>query len=394
MSSEPAKFRAAFPQLALLALVFFFVFTGRIVLSPLLPSIEADLRLSHTSSASLFFFLSAGYGLLTLLSGLVSARIGHRWAMLAAVTGGGLCLLAVARSPTLGLIRAGLALVGMATGLYLPSAVPAATALVRPGEEARALAVHELAPNLAFVLIPILAAFLLPLLSWRGFLSVLGLAALAAGLLFGLLGRSGRSRGEPPHLANVRLILTRPSFWVIAALFSLGVGSSVGTYSILPTYLVAERGLEPTLVNTLLGLTRISGLGAVFLAGWLADRFGARVVLAAVLVGAGLATILVGFGRGALLIVAIFVQPMLTACFFPVGFATIARITPRRIYNVTVSLVLPISYILGAGLVPTALGLAGDRGSFAGGLVSFGALLTVGSLLVLLLRWETRQGAA
>jgi NNP family nitrate/nitrite transporter-like MFS transporter len=192
----------------------------------------------------------------------------------------------------------------------------------------------------------------------------------------------------------VRLILTRPSFWVIAALFSLGVGSSVGTYSILPTYLVAERGLEPTLVNTLLGLTRISGLGAVFLAGWLADRFGARVVLAAVLVGAGLATILVGFGRGALLIVAIFVQPMLTACFFPVGFATIARITPRRIYNVTVSLVLPISYILGAGLVPTALGLAGDRGSFAGGLVSFGALLTVGSLLVLLLRWETRQGAA
>jgi NNP family nitrate/nitrite transporter-like MFS transporter len=282
----------------------------------------------------------------------------------------------------------------MATGLYLPSAVPAATALVRPGEEVRALAVHELAPNLAFVLIPILAAFLLPLLSWRGFLSVLGLAALAAGLLFGLLGRSGRSRGEPPHLANVRLILTRPSFWVIAALFSLGVGSSVGTYSILPTYLVAERGLEPTLVNTLLGLTRISGLGAVFLAGWLADRFGARVVLAAVLVGAGLATILVGFGRGALLIVAIFVQPMLTACFFPVGFATIARITPRRIYNVTVSLVLPISYILGAGLVPTALGLAGDRGSFAGGLVSFGALLTVGSLLVLLLRWETRQGAA
>jgi predicted MFS family arabinose efflux permease len=390
MSSEPAKFRAALPQLALLALVFFFVFTGRIVLSPLLPSIEADLHLSHTQSASLFLFLSAGYGLMTLLSGLFSARIGHRWAMVASVSGGSLCLLAVARSPSLGLMRAGLVLVGMATGLYLPSAVHAATALVRPGEEARALAVHELAPNLAFILIPILAAFLLPRLAWRGFLTMLGLAGLAAGLLFALLGRSGLSRGEPPHAANVRLILTRPSFWVIAALFVLGVGSSVGTFSILPTYLVSERGLEPTLVNTLLGLTRVSGLGAVFLAGWLADRFGAKVVLAAVLVIAGLATIFIGFGRGALLIAAVFVQPMLTACFFPVGFAAIARITPRRIYNVTVSMVLPISYTLGAGVVPTALGMAGDRGSFAAGLILFGALLAAGSLLVFPLRWETR----
>jgi NNP family nitrate/nitrite transporter-like MFS transporter len=390
VSSEPGKFRAALPQLALLVLVFFFVFSARIVLSPLLPSIEADLHLSHTRSASLFLFLSVGYGLLTLLSGLVSARIGHRWAMIAAVAGGSLCLLAVARSPSLGLIQAGLALVGMATGLYLPSAVLAATALVRPGEEGRALAVHELAPNLGFVLIPLLAAALLPLLSWRGFLTVLGLAGLAATLLFALLGRSGRSRGEPPHPANVRLILSRPSFWVIAALFALGVGSGVGTYSILPTYLVAERGLEPILVNTLLGLTRVSGLGAVFLAGWLADRFGAKVVLAVVLVGAGLATTVIGLGRGALLIVAVFVQPMLTACFFPVGFATIARITPLQIYNVTVSLVLPLSYTLGAGVVPAALGVAGDRGSFAGGLVLFGALVAAGSLLVLLLRWEKR----
>jgi NNP family nitrate/nitrite transporter-like MFS transporter len=390
VSSEPRSFRAALPQLALLVLVFFFVFAARIVLSPLLPAIEADLGLSHARSASLFLFLAVGYGLLTLLSGLVSARIGHRWAMVAAVTGGSLCLLAVARSPSLGLIRAGLALIGMATGLYLPSAVPVATTLVRPGEEGRALAVHELAPNLAFVLIPLLAAALLPLLSWRGFLTVLGLAGLATAILFAFLGRSGRSRGEPPNPANVRLILSRPSFWVITALFALGVGSSVGTFSILPTYLVAERGLDSTLVNTLLGLSRVSGLGAVFLAGWLADRLGPRTVLAAVLTGAGLVTAVLGLGRGALLIAAIFTQPILTACFYPVGFATIARITPRRIYNVTVSMVLPLSYILGGGVVPAALGVAGDRGSFATGLVLFGAAVAASSLLVVLLHWETR----
>ncbi len=352
MSSKPGSFPTALPQLALLALVFFFVFSARIALSPLLPAIEEDLGLSHARSTSLFLFLSVGYGLFTLLSGFVSARIGHRWAMVAAASAGCLCLLAVALSPSLGLIRAGLAMVGMATGLYLPSAVPAATSLVRPEEAGRALAIHELAPNLAFVLIPLLAAALLPVLSWRWLLAVLGLAGLA-----------------------------------VALLFALGVGSSVGTFSILPTYLVSERGLGSTLVNTLLGLSRVSGLGAVFLAGWLADRFGARIVLAAVLVGAGLATAALGLAGGALLIVAVFVQPMLSASFFPIGFATIGRITPRRVYNVTVSLMLPLAYVLGAGVAPAALGLAGDRGSFSGGLILFGALLAAGSSLVLLLRF-------
>jgi NNP family nitrate/nitrite transporter-like MFS transporter len=161
----------------------------------------------------------------------------------------------------------------------------------------------------------------------------------------------------------------------------------VGIFSILPTYLVSERGLGSTVVNTLLGLSRVSGLGAVFLAGWLADRFGARIVLATVLVGAGLATAALGFAGDALLIAAVFVQPMLSACFFPVAFATIARITPRRVYNLTVSLMLPLAYVLGAGAAPAVLGVAGDRGSFSGGLIMFGALFAAGSLLVLLLRF-------
>ena len=391
MSSRPGSFRAALPQLSLLALVFFFVFGARIALSPLLPAIEQDLGLSHTRSTSLFLFLSAGYGLFTLLSGFVSHRIGHRWAMIAAASGGCLCLMAVALSPSLGLIRAGLALIGMTTGLYLPSAVPAATSLVRPQEAGRALAIHELAPNLAFVLIPLLAAALLPVLSWRWLLAVLGLAGLGVALLFALRGRSVAYRGELPHWANVALILSRPSFWIIAALFALGVGSSVGTFSILPTYLVSERGLDSTLVNTLLGLSRVSGLGAVFLAGWLADRFGSRIVLAAILVGAGLATATLGLAGGALLIAAVFVQPMLSASFFPVGYVAIARITPRRLYNVTVSLVMPVAFVLGAGAAPAALGLAGDLVSFSSGLILFGALLAAGSALVLLLRFPTQE---
>jgi NNP family nitrate/nitrite transporter-like MFS transporter len=189
----------------------------------------------------------------------------------------------------------------------------------------------------------------------------------------------------------VGLILSRPSYWIFAALFTLGVCSGAGVFSVLPTYLVAERGLEPTTVNSLVGLSRISCLGAVFAAGWLADRFGARAVLAATLLAVGAATSALGFARGGLLTAAVFIQPVLSACFFPVGFVAMARITPRKIYNVTVSLVLPVSYALGGGVVPSLLGVLGDRGAFALGLVLLGALISAGSALVLLARLEPSE---
>ncbi len=386
MSTGRSSFREAAPQLALLALVFFFVFTARISFSPLLPSIEKDLGLSHARSTSFFLFLSLGYGAASLLSGLLSARIGHRGTILLSALSTAAALLAISRAPTLGLIHAGLVLVGAASGLYLPSAIPAATSLAS-SREGRALAVHELAPNLAFILIP-LAAALLARLPWRSFLLGLGLACLAAGAAFLAFGSSGRFRGEAPSLANLGLILSRRSYWVFAALFTLGVSAGAGVFAVLPTYLVAERGLPPATVNSLVGLSRIACLAAVFAAGWLADRFGARVVLAATLLATGAATSALGFARGGLLTAAVFVQPVLSACFFPVGFVAVARITPRSIYNVTVSLLLPVSYAIGGGVAPSLLGVLGDQGAFALGLIALGVLIAAGGALVPLVRLE------
>jgi NNP family nitrate/nitrite transporter-like MFS transporter len=386
VGTKSATFRAAAPQLALLALAFFFAFTCRVAFSPLLPSIEADLGLSHARSTSFFLFISLGYAPATLLSGLVSSRIGHRRTILLSLLAAGAVLLGLSRAPSLWIIHAGLVLVGAASGLYLPSGIPTLSSLASGGREGRALAIHELAPNLAYVLIPLAAAALFARLSWRGFLLGLGLGCLVAGGVFLAFGRGGRFRGQPPSLANVRRVLSRRSYWLFAALFTLGVGAGIGVFSILPTYLVSERGLSQATVNALVGLSRISCLAAVFAAGWLADRFGARAVLAATLLAAGAATSALGFARGGLLTAAVFVQPVLSACFFPVGFAAVARTTPRRLYNVTISLFLPVAYALGGGLTPSLLGILGDRGSFALGLVLLGALVAAGGALAALAR--------
>ena len=122
-----------------------------------------------------------------------------------------------------------------------------------------------------------------------------------------------------PRLDNVGRIFYQPSFWIIAILMSLACGASVGVYSILPVYLISEQGLDQGLVNTLVGLSRISGLVTVFLAGWLADHFGAKRVMGGIYIATAILTGLMGFGQKIILVVVVFLQPAVVAAFFPGG---------------------------------------------------------------------------
>ena len=117
---------------------------------------------------------------------------------------------------------------------------------------------------MGYVLAPIVAELGLSFTSWRGVLIIVGIAGLMMAATFALFGQGGRFPGEPPRWDNVGRIFYQPSFWIIAILMSLACGASVGVYSILPVYLISERGLDQGLVNTLVGLSRISGLVTLF----------------------------------------------------------------------------------------------------------------------------------
>jgi len=56
--------------------------------------------------------------------------------------------------------------------------------------------------------------------------------------------------------------------------------------------------------------------------------------------------------------------------------------------NLTLSLLLPIAYGFGGGILPLLLGWLGDNVSFALGFLLYGAILTAGSALPLLLKLE------
>ena len=130
--------------------------------------------MSHSQSGFLFFLSSVGYLVGLLLSGLLASRSTHRLTIVASITGIGVAMLAIAEAQSLWLIRCGLFGFGFAAGLYMPSAIATITSLVDRAHWGKAIAVHELAPNLAFFLSPFIAELFLRWSGWRAALGTLG----------------------------------------------------------------------------------------------------------------------------------------------------------------------------------------------------------------------------
>jgi NNP family nitrate/nitrite transporter-like MFS transporter len=331
---------------------------------------------------------SLGYSITLLGSGFISSRIHHkRIIVLSALTVGG-ALLALSISHDLWMIRFGLLILGMGAGLYLPSGIATIGQLVSPEYWGRAFAIHELAPNLGFVISPLFAETLLRWGTWRGVLSVLGMASVLVGFVFFFFGKGGSFRSERPHYKILGNLLFSPSLWILVLLFTLSVGAQFGVYTVLPLYLVSEEGMERVWANTLLGLSRVSPLFTVLLSGWLTDRIGLKQTLTVVLLVTGLMTIMFGMLAKFLIVVIVFLQPMLATCFFPVGFTALSRMVSPDVRMVAVSLTVLVSYFLGAGAIPAGLGLIGELGSFSMGFILLGGLLLEGVILVRYLKFR------
>jgi NNP family nitrate/nitrite transporter-like MFS transporter len=310
----------------------------------------------------------------------------HKRTIIVSATAIGLALLGISFSNSLLGICLGLVLLGLAAGLYLPSGISTLTSLISPNQWGKALAIHELAPNLAFVAAPLLSEVLLQWFSWRGILAVMGIASMVAGMTFGRFGSGGKFPGDAPSFTSFRTILAKPAFWIMTTLFSLAITGSLGVYAMLPLYLVTERSMDQHWANTLVAVSRVSGLGMAFLAGWATDRFGARRIMAAVFLLTGAMTFLLGVTKGYWIILIVFAQPMLAVCFFPAGFAALSCIGPSSSRNVAVSLTIPLAFLIGAGAIPTGIGIMGDTVSFALGFALVGVCILMGFLLSLTLQ--------
>jgi len=386
MTQPPAElslpFRKTLPPLFFIAFIFLVLFLCRVIFSPLLPSIQLEMGFSHSQAGRLFLFLAVGSGLGLLSNGFISRILIHRRTIALSVLLSGLALLITSQSK--GYVSLGLCmlLTGWASGLYLPSGLATITSIVTAKDWGKALAVHDVAPNLSFLLAPLLAEGVLYFASWREALLVLGTTQILSAVIFNVFGRGGTSHGQAPNPRIFVYIVKQPAFWIFVAFFSLAIGMGLGLYSMLPLYLISEHQFQREAANQLLAISRITGLFGTFVSGYFTDRLGAKRTLGFYFVFAAASSILLGLSSGMLLIVAVFIQPIAATCFFPAGLTALSKSFSEEFRSVAVSLIIPTATLIGQGMVPAMLGYLGQQGVFYLGFVIMGCLLFTGPMLL------------
>ena len=222
MSGESKSFLTILRPVFFLVGIFLLNFTARIILSPLLPTIENELGISHGQAGFFFFLISAGYLFGLLGSGFFASRATHKLTIIVSSAGVGMALIAIAFATNLATVRVGLVALGLAAGLYIPSAIAAITSVIRQEHWGKAIAVHELAPNLSFFASPFIAEAFLTWATWRVALGSLGATSILASLIYHYYGRGGEFAGESPGSRAYCAHLRNSALWLILNMLCLG----------------------------------------------------------------------------------------------------------------------------------------------------------------------------
>ena len=369
-------------MLLLLMGVIFISMLSRLIFSPLLVFIQEDLSLTGKEAGSLFLMITLGFSPGMLLSGFISARLKHRGAIVFSLILVALGMGIAAVSGSYSMMNVGLFILGFGTGIYPPSGIISITETFSQEKTGKALAIHELGPNLAYVGAPLLVVALFPLIGWRGILGTIFLLNLAILFLYRKYGLGGEGYGKQPNLRRLGDAVRNPQLWFCFLLYCIAMSAMQGLYSILPYYLITVKKLDPTTVNLLVGLSRISSILTLLISGFMIDRFGFRLVIMAAFSVSGLSTLFMVGAKGSLLSFLVVLQPALLSAFYPAILLALSRIGPPESQNVTLSFVLSFSVLFGTGIIPAVFGWLTDRGKMEYGFLLLGGamLLAVGAL--------------
>jgi MFS transporter, NNP family, nitrate/nitrite transporter len=382
----PDSFRDKIGLTLSLAWLFYLGFVSRVLFAPLMPDIEADLGIGHGEAGNLFLMMSLGYLLAPICSGYISSWLNHLGTMKLSALLVGIALIPASFAKSTGSLGICLMIVGFAGSLHVPSAITTITAEIQKSDWGKGLSVHQCAPPLSFVSAPLIAAFLLQWFSWREIVLIWAGIALFSALLYSLLGKGGEFPGRPVNMQNAKLVCSTGSFWLMVILFALAMSGNAGIFAMLPLYFVTERGFDLSTANTLLGLSQLSGVVMIFLAGWITDRFGQKRTIAFSLLLTGVLTMLISCTHGSVLISVLFIQPAVLTAFFPAGFAALSRIAPPSMRSVTNAIGPPLAFLIGGGLTPLLLGYFGQLYTFSTGILFLGSSIFLGAILVMFVK--------
>lgn len=356
-------------------------FSCRTIIAPIMPVIEDELAISHTLAGNVFLFLSLGYTVSLLLSGVLSPRIGYKKSILIGffVLMSALISLRFTNSYLYLVFIA--VFIGLGAGVYLPSAIPLLTSIFRHDQWGRAIAFHETASSFSIFSIPIITGIILHAFYWRNLFFLLALAIFFMGIAFWRL--SPDIRPERESTKGFSRVLRRKDFWYMAILWVFAASNGLGLYNMIPLFLVKECGMALETANSIFGVSRIGGFLMAILSGFLVDLYGVKKILFFILAVTGISTVCLSIApRGAILIITLIIQATFSTGFFPVTLVTISKITEINERSSFTGATIAIGVTFGLGLTPFLLGVAADKWSFHAGIFTLGLLTVISCVLI------------
>ncbi len=386
-STEPRPFAQAWPWVVFLTFLFYCNYTARTLLSPLLVYIEQDLNISHSQSTSLLLMQGIGFAISQALTGVLVSFFSPARVVSVSTIAVGFFLVPLPLVNSLEWAWVFFFCFGMSAGVYLGSSIAILGTLVRTEDWGKAIGVHELAPNLGFIFLPIIAQVGLLFTDWRGVFTIVGTMAIISGCTFLRWGKGGETCTNNPSLKGNLFLLTQRNSWIYCLWFIIGMLGEFAIYSVLQLFLVREINFSPEYANLWLFISRLATPLFVLFGGWACDHYKPEKVIFTSFTLHAISLFIMGLSSDTIVVlIGVCIQPLSIAILFPAIFKVMSFYTPMAHQPALTSMIMPVAALVFGGLFPWLLGICGQYYSFALGYVFAGIISAISAFSIFIIK--------
>ncbi len=362
-------------------LMWFLNFTGRTIVSPILPLLEDEFHIAHARASSLALLISTGYACALFFSGIFSSVFGSKRSIVISLMATAAIYFSTPFVRDFNTLYVLGFLTGLATGIYIPNIIPIITHVYTERVWGKTISFHDSAASTSIFAAPFVALFFLSFVEWRTMYALLGIAFLAMAAIFALVVEDLKTSGKR-QLFQASLV-RKPALWLSGTTWVFAAGANLGLYYVMPLYLTKELGIRMDSANAMFGLSRLGGIVVSIGLGFFADRFSLKKLIFGLLLATGLLTMLLAIKDVRLIKVFMFLQAAIATGFFPISLVAISRMFPIEERGQATGFTVTAGSVFGIGVIPYLLGLSGDLVSFRFGILLLGILTALSSFVLL-----------
>ncbi len=388
--------------IAVLTVMFGFVFFDRNAMTNLSTFVAPDLHLNNTQIGLLASGLSFAWAISGVVIGALTDSFGHRKALLLiAVVMFSVCSVISGLAPSFGVLLASRMLMGLAEGPIMPIS-QALVALESP-ESRRGLnmgVMQNLGSNfIGSFLAPIVLVRLAQAFNWRSAFFVAAVPGLICAALIWKWVHEPRTHevgvetaranaAAPTEKRRITELFRYRNMWLCIVISCFMVPWMIVGWTFLPTLYVNFRHFSPSDMSWLMSVLGISAAVFAFIVPGLSDRFGRKpVMIAFTLIGVLYPFAALFFSGSHLMLALLIFIGWSASGTFPLFMATIpSESIPARYLGTSLGLVMGIGEFLGGSSVPTLAGEAADRFGLAAPMYIAAGCAVLAAVLTLFLR--------